>query len=189
MGDIELESEMLGLLSPIDPIWSNALFRKLGGNKARFQKIRDKMIQAGWIRSEVKNGRMYLTRLNFESSKFEDHDWTDITRENCNNFLDYLRDRQPLFTGTKNKKIRTKRLKEILDAFFQELDRQMIVHTRLVNAEALELILSDRASFHQRMCVDFVHEFIKRLLYEHREFREEIKEYAQSQLRTVQFKI
>ena len=189
MNDVELESEILGLLSPINPIWSNALFRKLGGNKARFQKTRDKMIEAGWIRSEVKNGRMYLTRLNFESSKFEDHDWTDVTRENCNNFLDYLRDRKPLFTGTKNKKIRTKKLKEILDAFFQELDRQMIVNIRLVNAEALELILADRARLHQIRCVDLVHEFINRLLYDHREFREEIKEYAQSLLRTVQFKI
>ena len=189
MNDIELENKILEILSPFDEMWSNQVFRKVGGNKANYTIIRDKMIAQNWIKAEKKGRNLLLTRLNFESSKFEDHDWTNITRINCNNFLDYLRDRQPLFTGTKNKKIRTKMLKEILDAFFHELDRQMIVHTRLVNAEALELILSDRASFHQRRCVDFVHEFIKRLLYDHREFREEIIEYAQSLLRTVQFKI
>ena len=76
-----------------------------------------------------------------------------------------------------------------MDAFFQELDRQMIVNTRLVNAEALGLIRSSKARFHQKKCVEFVHEFIKKLLNDHKEFKEEIKEYAQSQLRTVQFKI
>jgi len=36
---------------------------------------------------------------------------------------------------------------------------------------------------------EFVKEYIKKLLNDHKEFKEEIKEYAQSQLRTVQFKI
>ena len=65
----------------------------------------------------------------------------------------------------------------------------MVVCTRLVNAEALGLIRSSKAIFHQRQCIEFVHEFIKKLLSDHKEFKEEIKEYAQSQVRTVQFKI
>ena len=60
---------------------------------------------------------------------------------------------------------------------------------RLVNAEALGLITSTRAKTHQKKCIDFVHEYIKKLVNDHKEFKEEIKEYAQSQLRTVQFKI
>ena len=77
----------------------------------------------------------------------------------------------------------------MLDAYFHELDSQMIVCTRLVNAEALGLILSSRSKKHQKKCIDFVQEFIKKLLSDQKEFKEEIKEYAQSQVRTVQFKI
>ena len=79
--------------------------------------------------------------------------------------------------------------KMYLDAIFHELDRQMIVCIRLVNANALGLITSTRARTHQKECIDLVHDFIKKLLNDHKEFKEEIKEYAQSQLRTVQFKI
>jgi glyoxylate carboligase len=65
----------------------------------------------------------------------------------------------------------------------------MIVYTRLVNAEALGLIRQSRAEFHQKKCVDLVHEFIKALLKDHSEFKEEIKDYAQAKIRTVEFKI
>ena len=106
---------------------------------------------------------------------------------NCTGYLKFLYDRKPLFT--KKNKVRTKNLKLYLDAFFHELDRQMIVCTRLVNAEALGLIRSSKSRMHQKKCIEFVHEFIKKLLNDHKEFKEEIKEYAQSQLRTVQFKI
>ena len=187
MDNVELENKILEILSHIEPKWSNLVFKELRVNKARFQRIRDKMIEEGWIKSERKGREMLLTRINFESSKFVEHDWTRITRMNCSSWLKYFKDKKPLFN--KKKKIRTKNLKLYLDAFFHELDRQMIVCTRLVNAEALGLISSNRSRFHQKKCVDSVHEFIKKLLSDHKEFREEIKEYAQSQLRTVQFKI
>ena len=77
----------------------------------------------------------------------------------------------------------------MLDAYFHELDRQMIVCIRFVNAEALGLITSARARAIQHECIEFVKEYIKKLLNDHKEFKDEIKEYAQSQLRTVQFKI
>ena len=187
MDDVELENKILEILSHIEPKWSNLVFKELRVNKARYQRIRDKMIEEGWIKSERKGREMLLTRINFESSKFVEHDWTRITRMNCSSWLKYFKDKKPLFN--KKKKIRTKDLKLMLDAYFHELDRQMIVHTRLVNAEALGLILSSRSRKHQKKCVDFVHEFIKKLLSDHKEFKEEIKEYAQSQVRTVQFKI
>jgi len=189
MEDSEIENNLLSILSPVDEMWSNQVFRELHVNKARYNKIRDKMIDEKWIKAEKKGRNLFLTRLNFESSKFDDHDWTNITRTNCNTFLKYLKDRKPLFNVNKNKNSIRKNKKEILDAFFQELDRQLIVHTRLVNAEALGLIRSSRAKFHQKKCIDLVHEFIKALLRDHKEFKEEIKEYTQSQLRTVQFKI
>jgi len=189
MEDIEIENKILYILSPIDTMWSNQVFRKLGINKARFTRIRDKMIDEKWVKAEKKGRNLLLTRLNFEAPKFDEDDWTKITRINCNTFLKYLKDRKPLFTSTKNKRVRTKDHKEVLNAFFNELDRQMIVHTRLVNAEALGLIRSSNARLHQKKCIEFVHEFIKKLLQDHKEFKEEIKEYAQSILRTVQFKI
>jgi len=187
MEDIEIENNILGILSPIEPTWSNAIYRKLPVNKARYQRIRDKMIKEEWIKAEKKGRNLLLTRLNFEAPKFKGNDWTDITRINCDTWLKYFKDRKPLFR--KNKKIRTKDLKGLLDAYFHELDRQMIVCIRLVNAEALGLITSSRAKTHQKKCIDFVHEYIKKLVNDHKEFKEEIKEYAQSQLRTVQFKI
>jgi len=185
-----MENKILEILSPIDAMWSNQVFKELHVSKERYTEIRNKMIKEKWIKEERKQNKMYLTRLSFRESRFDEHDWTKITRINCNTFLKYLKDRKPLFTVNKNKKITIrKNKKEILDAFFHELDRQMIVHTRLVNAEALGLIDSSNAELHQQKCVDFVHEFIKKLLRDHKEFKEEIKEYAQSQLRTVQFKI
>jgi len=186
MEDIEFENHILATLSPFDAKWSNKVFRKLGGNKARYHRIRDKMIEEGWIKAERKGRELLLTRTIFEAPKFEESDWTKITRINCTNWLQYFKDRKPLF---RKNKVRTKDLKYMLDAYFHELDRQMIVCTRLVNAEALGLILPSRSRKHQKKCIDLVHEFIKKLLRDHKEFKEEIKEYAQSQLRTVQFKI
>jgi len=187
MEDIEIENEILRILSPIDPMWSNQLFRELDVNKARYQRIRDKMIEKEWIKAEKNRQKLLLTRLNFDDPKLEDYDWTKITRINCDTWLKYFKDRKPLFT--KNKKIRTKDLKMWLDAYFHELDRQMIVCIRFVNAEALDLITSARARTIQQECIEFVKEYVKKLLNDHKEFKDEIKEYAQSQLRTVQFKI
>jgi len=187
MNDADLENQILQILSPVEAKWSNAVFRMLRVNKARYQRVRDRMIEQVWIKAEKKGRVLLLTRFNFEAPKFNENDWTKTTKVNCNTYLKYFKDRKPLFN--KKKKIRTKNLKGILDAFFNELDRQMIVHTRLVNAEALGLVRPALAQFHQKKCVEFVHEYIKKLLNDHKKFREEIKEYAQSQLRTVQFKI
>ena len=187
MDDIELENKILEILSPINPKWSNQVYSELRVNKARYQRIRDKMIEQGWIHAEKKGRELLLTRKNFESAKFDEKDWTNIARMNCTRWLGYFQNKKPLFNKKKN--VRTKEIKMMLDAYFHELDIQMIVCIRLVNAEALGLILSSRSRKHQKKCVDFVHEFIKKLLSDHKEFKEEIKEYAQSQVRTVQFKI
>jgi len=187
MDDIELENKILEILSPIDSKWSNLVYSKLRVNKARFHRIRDKMIEHGWIHAEKKGRNLLLTRINFESAKFDEKDWTKIARINCTNWLEYFKNKKPLFNKKNN--VRTKEIKMMLDAYFHELDRQMIVCTRLVNAEALGLILSSRSRKHQKKCIDFVHEFIKKLLSDHKEFKYEIKEYAQSQVRTIQFKI
>jgi len=190
MDEREIQNQILHLLSPSYKMYSNEMFRSLRISKPRFHKIRDYMLEQGWIKSEKKKNRLLLSLANFESSKYDEHDWTKITRINCTTFLKYLKDRKPLFTVTKKKKINIrKNKKDILDAFFHELDRQMIVNIRLVNAEALGLIRSNQSRFHQKECVEFVQEYIKKLLSDHKEFKEEIKEYAQSQLRTVQFKI
>ena len=190
MEDIELENEILKILPSIDGMWSNQVFRKLNVSKERYTEIRNKMIDEKWIKGEHKKNRMYLTRLNFESSKFDDHDWTNITRTNCDNFLKYLKDNKPLFRIHRDKPFKIKKQqKMILNGFFHELDRQMIVCTRVVNAEALGLIRSSKAKSIQKKCIDLVSRSIKTLLADHKEFKEEIKEYAQSQLRTVQFKI
>ena len=188
MEDYEIGNKILEILSPINPMWSNQVFRELlHVSKARYHRLRDEMIDEKWIKAEKKGRELLLTRLNFEAPKFEERDLTNITKGNCDRWLKYFKDRKPLFR--KNKKIRTKDLKYMLDAYFHELDRQMIVCIRLVNAEALGLITSSRARTHQKKCIDFVHEYIKKLVNDHKEFKEEIKEYAQSQLRTVQFKI
>jgi len=187
MNDREIENKILNSLSPIDPTWSNQLSRRLRVNKNKYTKIRNKMIDEGWIKAEKKKNRLLLTILNFEEGKFKQHDWTYTTKINCDNWRKYFKDRKPLFT--KKKKVRTKDLKYMLDAYFHELDRQMIVCIRFVNAEALGLITSGRARTIQHECIEFVKEYVKKLLNDHKEFKEEIKEYAQSQLRTVQFKI
>jgi len=185
-----MENKILKILPSIEGMWSNQVFRKLNVSKERYTKIRNKMIDEKWIKVEQKKNRMYLTRLNFEAPKFEEHDWTRISRLNCTNWLKYFKDNKPLFRVRLNKPFKIKKDQKImLDAYFHELDREMIVHTRLVNAEALGLILPSKSKKHQKKCVEFVHEFIKKLLNDHKEFKEEIKEYAQSQLRTVQFKI
>jgi len=185
-----MENRILEILSPIESTWSNAVFGKLRVNKARYQKIRDRMIQEKWIKAEKKGRNLLLTRLNFENSKFENTDWTKIARINCDNYLKSLKNNKPLFRIHKRKPPYIKKQQKMgLNAYFHELDRQMIVCTRLVNANALGLIRTSKAKFHQKQCMEFVHEYIKKLLSEHKEFKDEIIEYAQSQVRTVKFKI
>jgi len=166
------------------------MFRAFHISKPRFHKIRDKMIEEGWIKAEKKKNRLLLSLANFQFTKYDEPNWTRIARINCNTFLNYLKERKPLFTVTKKKKINVRKNKKVaLDAFFHELDREMIVCIRLVNAEALGLVSSRNSRHNQKKCIDLVQEYIKKLLSDHKEFKEEIKEYAQSQLRTVQFKI
>jgi len=169
---------------------SNELFREIRGNKTRNTKIRKKSTEEGWIKAEKKGRELILTLSNFEADKFKGNDWTRTTQTNCNNWLKYFKDNKPLFRVRMNKPFKIKKeIKMWLDAFFHELDRQMIVCTRVVNAEALGLITSTRSRKVQKECIDLVQNFIKKLLNDHKEFKDEIKEYAQSQLRTVQFKI
>ena len=196
MEDYEIENKILEILSPFNPKWSNQVFREFSAlgkfpvSKGRYHRLRDEMIKQEWIKVEKKGQKLLLTRLNFEATKFEEGDWTKITRMNCDNWLEYFKDNKPLFRVRMNKPFKIKKeIKIWLDAFFHELDRQMIVCIRLVNAEALGLITSTRAKTHQKKCIDFVKEYVKKLLNDHKEFKEEIREYAQSQLRTVQFKI
>jgi len=191
MNDLEIENAILEMISPINEMHSNQVFRELHVNKSRYNRIRDKMIKENWIRVVERNGRKYLTRSNFESPKFENTYWTKIAKINCNSYLKHLKDNnKPLFKVDKNKKLKIgKNQKRDLDGFFHELDRQMIVYIRLVNAQALGLITPDKARQYQKICVEFVQERIKALLEDHKKFKEEIKEYAQSQLRMVQFKI
>jgi len=93
MEDIEIENKILEILSPIDGMWSNQVFGELNVGKERYTEIRNKMIQEKWIKKEYEKNKMYLTRLNFEAPKFDDHDWTNITQTNCDNFLKYLKDK------------------------------------------------------------------------------------------------
>jgi len=189
MEDIEILNKILEILSPFDPMWSNQVFRELRKfhvSKPRYTRIRNKMIEEGWIKAEKKGRELLLTRAIFNDPKYDDHDWTEITRINCDTWLKFFKDRKPIFT--KKKKVK-KTIKGMLDAYFNELDRQMIVCIRFVNAEALGLITTAQARSIQQECIEFVKEYVKKLLNDHKEFKDEIKEYAQSQLRTVQFKI
>jgi len=191
MDDRQLKNKILNSLSPINATWSNKLARDLRVNKNKYTKIRNMMIKEGWIQAEKKQNRLLLTISNFkEDPKYDEHDWTDVTRTNCNNYLKYFKDNRPLFRVRKNRPFKIKKnLKIWLDEYFRELDRQMIVCIRFVNAEALGLITSARSKTIQHECIEFVKEYVKKLLNDHKEFKEEIREYAQSQLRTVQFKI
>ncbi len=190
MKDWEAQNHILELLSPSYKMYSNEMFRAFHISKPRFHKIRDEMIEEGWIKAEKKKNRLLLSLDSFQFTKYDEPNWTRIAKINCNTFLNYLKDRKPLFTKTKTKKINIRKNRKVaLNAFFHELDRQMIVCTRLVNAEALGLVSSRTSRYNQKKCIDFVREYIKKLLSDHKEFKKEIQEYAQSQLRTVQFKI
>ena len=186
----ELESRILGSLSPFDSIWSNALYRKLNVNKARYTKVRDKMIEQELIKAEKKGGRLHLMRNDFHPSTFDRDDWNKYTMINCNTALEYLKTQRPIFTIRKNKNAKIKsKAKEGLDMLLHELDRFIIVHTRLVYAESLGLIQTSRAKLHQDRCISAFYKIMDNLLTDHKQFRNEIKEYAQSQLKTLQFKI
>ena len=102
MDNVELENKILEILSPIEPKWSNLVYSKLRVNKARYQRIRDKMIDEDWIHAEKKGRELLLTRINFESAKFNEKDWTKITRINCTNWLGYFQSKKPLFNKKKS---------------------------------------------------------------------------------------
>jgi len=166
MDDQQISSKILNSLSTIDSTWSNKLARELRVNKNKYTKNRNKLIEDGLITVEKEQNRMLLKLARFEAKdKYDDYDWTKITRENCTGYLQYLRETKPLFKITKKKKIRiTKNRKLYLNAFFHELDRQMIVCIRFVNAEALGLITKVQAESVQYQCIDFVKEYIKQLV-------------------------
>lgn len=190
MDDSQLKSKMMILLSPITSIWSNELHRKLSANKARYTRIRNELVDEGWIMVEKREGRMYLTRIDFESSRFDREDWNKYTVINCNSALDSLKTQRPIFRITKKKEAKIElNIKMDLDMLLNELDRFLIVHSRLVYAQSLGLIRSGRAKLLQNDCLSKFHQVLNRLLKDHEQFKKEISEYAQSQIKTLQFKI
>ena len=190
MYDSDLQSKIMSYLSPLTATWSNELHRKLNVNKAHYTKIRNKMIEEGWIKAERYDGRIYLSRIDFEESKFNRKDWTKITLINCNTALTYLRSQKPIFRITKMKKVKINpKSKSGLDMLLHELDRLLIIHARLVYAQSLGLISSGRAKLYQNDCVIAFHKVMNDFLSDHEQFKNEISEYTQSQLKTVQFKI
>lgn len=189
MNDIEIEDKILEILQSTEEISSNQVYRKLGVNKARYTIIRDKMIKEEWIRLSEKNGRKYLAKTNIDIPKFYDYDPIRIARINCKTYLESMKTNRPLFIKKNEKYEITEEMKMVLNAFFHELDRQMILHIRLVNAEALGIIKNKDMKYHQKRCVEFVQARIKILLKDHSEFREEIKDFAQSKIRMLEFKI
>lgn len=190
MNDIEIEDKILEILQVTEEISSNEVHRKLGVNKARYTIIRDKMIKEEWIKLSEKKGRKYLAKTNIYIPKFYDYDPIRIGRINCKTYLESMKTNRPLFKVGKNGKNEiAEETKMVLNAFFHELDRQMILHIRLVNAEALGLIKNKDMKYHQKRCVEFVQARIKTLLKDHGEFKEEIKDFAQSKIRMLEFKI
>lgn len=65
----------------------------------------------------------------------------------------------------------------------------MIVHTRLAYAENLGLTTPYKARQYQKICRDTFQELMERLTEEHKEFKKEIIEYAQSKVKTITFKV
>jgi hypothetical protein len=189
LSDAELENKILELLSYTDPKSSNQLHREIGANKARFTQIRNKMIDNEWIKAENKDGKLLLTKHKFESPKFEKEEWTNLVRTNCEEYLKNLKKHSPICKKIENHFEIKYKLKPALDAFFHQLDRLMIVHTRLAYAENLGLTTSYKAKQYQKICMETFQELVERLTKEHKEFKKEIIEYAQSKVKTITFTV
>jgi hypothetical protein len=189
LSDAELENKILGLLSYKDSKSSNELHREIRSNKARFTQIRNKMITNEWIRAENRDGRLFLTKNKFESPKFENEEWTNLVRINCEWYLKNLKKYSPICKKIENRFEIKDNLKPALDAFFHQLDRLMIVHTRLAYAENLGLTTPYKARQYQKICMETFQELVGRLTEEHKEFKNEIIEYAQSKVKTITFKV
>jgi hypothetical protein len=189
LSDVELENKILELLSHTEPKSSNQLHREIRANKARFTEIRNKMIANEWIKAENRDGRLFLTKNKFESLKFEKEDWTNLTRTNCEWHFQNLKKYSPICKKRKDHFEIKDKIKPVLDIFFQQLDRLMIVHTRLAYAENLGLTTPYKARQYQKICRDAFQELMERLTEEHKEFKNEIIEYAQSKVKTITFKV
>ena len=189
LSDAELENKILELLSYTEPKSSNQLHREIRANKARFTQIRNKMIVNEWIKAENRDGRLFLTKNKFESPKFEKDEWTDLVRTNCEWYFKNLKKYSPICKKI-NKHFEIKdKIKPALDAFLHQLDRLMIVHTRLAYAENLGLITPYKAKQYQKICMETFQELVERLTEEHKEFKNEIIEYAQSKVKIITFKV
>src|SRR3989338_5295365 len=189
LSDAEVENKILELLSHTEPKSSNQLHREIRANKARFTQIRNKMIDNEWINADNKNGRLFLTKNKFESPKFEKEEWTSLARTNCEWYLKNLKKYSPICKKIKDHFEIKDQIKPALDAFFHQLDRLMIVHTRLAYAENLGLTTPYKARQYQKICMETFQELVERLTEEHKEFKNEIIEYAQSKVKNITFKV
>ena len=189
LSDAELENKILELLSYTEPKSSNQLHREIGANKARFTQIRNKMIVNEWIKVENRDGRLLLTKNKFESPKFEKEEWTNLVHTNCEWYLKNLKKYSPICKKINDHFEIKDKIKPALDAFFHQLDRLMIVHTRLAYAENLGLITPYKAKQYQKICRETFQKLVERLTEEHKEFKNEIIEYAQSKVKTITFKV
>ena len=185
-----LENAILERLSHYDSISSNELYESLRVNKKRYTDTKNRMIEQGFIKEEIRGNRTYLSRIDFEDVKFQKSYYTRIVRTNCRTYLNSLKKMKPIATSRKNKNHSLKKNAKIgLDAIFTQLDTIHIICTRLEYAKSFGLMNGTRAIYHKNKCLKLFDEIIESLFSDHKKFKDEIINHYQSQVRILKFKV
>ena len=147
------------------------------------------MIIQEYIKEEKIGNRTYLKRIDFEDEKFQRTEYTRTVRANCKNYLNNLKKIKPIGTTNSKKPLLLKKTKLLLDAIFFQLDTLHIIGTRLEYAGIFGLMRKSKVKNHKNKCMELFDDIIQSLFFEHKEFKDEIINHYQSQVRTIKFKL
>ena len=184
-----LEYEILENLRKYGATSSNKLHQKLQCNKKRYTDIKNYMIEQKFIKEETKGNRKYLSRIDFESPKFQDKDFTKTIIVNCNHYMKNLRKMKPIATSHTKKYTLKKDAKMVLDALFGELDKLHTICVRLEYARLFGMINPKNAKYHRNECLKLFDEMTVELFFDHKKFKTQIISHYQSDIRTLKFMV
>lgn len=186
MSDDELEAKILQTLTEHGTLLSNVLHRKIGGNKTRYAKIRDSMIEQNIIK-KIGNHRMYLSTISIRDS-MPTRDVLRTARANCDTYLRGLNAIKPITTKKNKKEIKLK-AKKFLNALFMQLEKVQAIRIRLAYAHSFGVLTKRTLTIDQKKCDEFVLEILEKLFKEHKQFEKEIIEHQKTQPRHIKFSV
>ena len=168
-------------------VWSNDLFRKIGGNKATFTKKVKKAESDGYIDLKQEGNKKFYKRNDNGDSELGFASIMKVNEWNQKQELDTIKELNTIGHIIDDEKILTDEGKELLDHVQSEVDRAYMVIVRMNYQANLKVINQRTANERTERLQRHIDKTMKALTSKYN--KDLIKDYFQNHIKNLEFKI